>query len=196
MSAHGVEVRAHLRPCVGEIVSGDTAVIVVQEPGVFLAIADVLGHGPAAHAVAEGVAAYLREQAGPDLAGLMHRLHGRLKGTLGAAVGLCYLEGGSGRLRYVGVGNTLLRRFGSAETRLVSRDGTVGHHMRTPREEFLQLETADLVLLTTDGVKEHFGVEDYPGLLGDSPAFVARVVVQRFGKEHDDATCIALRYRP
>jgi serine/threonine protein phosphatase PrpC len=68
--------------------------------------------------------------------------------------------------------------------------------MPTPREAHLQLEAGDLLLLTTDGVKERFSVEDYPGLLGDTPAVVARQVVQRFGKEHDDATCIAVRYQP
>src|SRR5262249_16615215 len=102
----------------------------------------------------------------------------------------------TGRLRYVGIGNTRLRRFGAAETGLVSRDGTVGRYVRTPREQCLQLEASDLVLLTTDGGREHFGPEGYPGLLGDSPAVVARSVVERFGREHDDATCIAVRYRP
>jgi hypothetical protein len=180
----------------GEIVSGDTALIVAQSRGLFLAIVDVLGHGPEAHAVAEQTEAYLREHAGTDLVRLMQQLHERLRGGLGAAVGLGYLEGETGRFRYVGIGNTRLRRFGSAETRLVSRDGTVGQHMRTLREMSLQLEAGDLLLMTTDGVKEHFAVEDYPGLLGDCSAVVARLVVERFGKEHDDATCLALRYRP
>ena len=196
MTADAVETGVHLRPCAGEIVSGDAALAVEQEGGVFLAIVDVLGHGPQAHAVAERVAAYLRENAGPDLLGLMRRLHELLRGALGAAVGLAYLDATSGRLSYVGVGNTRLRRLGSADTRLVSRDGTVGCHMPTPREVHLQLEAGDLLLMTTDGVKEHFAADEYPGLLGDSPAVAARRVVQRFGKDHDDATCLALRYRP
>jgi phosphoserine phosphatase RsbX len=196
MTHAGVETAVYLRPCAGEIVSGDAALTVTQETGLFLAIVDALGHGRQAHAVAEEMAGYLRAQAGTDLLSLARRLHQESKGTLGAAVGLTYLETATGRLRYVGIGNTRLRRFGATETRLVSRDGTVGRQVRTPREECLQLEAGDLILLTTDGVREHFGLEDYPGLLGDSPAVVARSVVERFGREHDDATCIALRYRP
>jgi serine phosphatase RsbU (regulator of sigma subunit) len=184
------------RPCAGEIVSGDAGVIVQQDDGMFIAIADVLGHGPEANILAEETAAYLSEAAGPALVDLMLELHGRLRGTAGAAVALAYLDGTPGRLRYVGVGNTRCRRFGSADSRLVSRDGTVGLHLSTPREQSLQLQAGDLVLLTSDGVKESFGVEDYPGLLGDSPAVVARLVVQRFGKDYDDATCVAVRYRP
>src|SRR5688572_26612516 len=152
MSAEGVEIGLHLRPCFGEIVSGDTVVFVAQGENIFLAIADVLGHGPEAHAVAERIAGYLRENAGPDLTGLMRKLHELLKGTLGAAAGIGYLEKVTGCFRYVGVGNTLLRRFGSAETRLVSRDGTVGAYMRTLSESRLHLDDGDLLLMTTDGV--------------------------------------------
>ena len=196
MSAPAVETGVHLRACTGEIVSGDTAVVAPAGTGLFVAIADVLGHGANAHAVALRIATFLRDRAGSDLMALMRQLDERLKGTPGAAVGLGNVEETTGRLCYVGIGNTCIRRFGSAETRLMSLEGIVGSHMRTPREEVLQLESGDVVLLTTDGVKEHFGVKDYPGLLGDSPAFVARIVVERFGKPHDDATCIALRYRP
>ncbi len=135
-------------------------------------------------------------EAGPDLPDLMTRLHDHLRRTLGAAVGLAFLERAVGRLRFVGVGNTLLRVVGATEARLVSHDGTVGQRMRTPREQSLTLRSGDLVLLTTDGIKSRFGPEQYPGLLGDSPEHVAQTVVRLFGREHDDASCIAVRYRP
>ena len=196
MTEQRVEAGVYMRPCGGEIVTGDAALCVPSGTGSFLAVADVLGHGPQAHAVAERITAYLGAHAGPDLTGLLVRLHELLRGSLGAAVGLGYLDDETGRLRYVGVGNTRLRRFGSADSRLVSRDGTVGGHMRSPREEHLGLAAGDLVLMTSDGVKEAFALDDYPGLLGDSPAVVARRIVERFGKDYDDATCLAVRYRP
>ena len=196
MTDAGVETGVHLRACTGEVDSGDTAVLAAHGAGCFVAIADVLGHGRQAHEIAERIAAFLRDHAGSDLIGLMEQLHEHLKGTRGAAVGLGYVDERTGRLCYVGIGNICIRRFGSAETGLISRDGTVGHRIRTPRAEFLQLEAGDLIVLTTDGVKKNFGVGDYPGLLRDSAASVARMIVQRFGKEHDDATCVALRYRP
>jgi len=196
MIANDVESGVYRRPCMGEIVSGDTGLVVMQEAGVFLAIVDVLGHGPEAHLVAERIAGYLRDNASCDLLEIVQSLHEQLRGGLGAAVGLGCLDRVTGRLRYVGIGNTRLRRIGSVETRMVSRDGTVGCHMPTARETHLQLEAGDLLLMTTDGVKERFSVEDYPGLFGDSAAVVACQVVQRFGKEHDDATCIAVRYQP
>jgi len=52
----------------------------------------------------------------------------------------------------------------------------------------------DVLVLYTDGVKEHFGLEDYPELLKDKAETIATHIIHQFGKENDDAACIALRY--
>jgi serine phosphatase RsbU (regulator of sigma subunit) len=116
-------------------------------------------------------------------------------GTRGAAVGLCAIDTSSGRAAYVGVGNTVLRRFGKTETRLVSLDGVLGQNMRTPRPQTLELEAGDLIVLYTDGVRDRFTSDDYPGIFHHAPEDVARIVVERFGKPYDDAACIAVRIR-
>ena len=184
------------RPFFGQTVGGDTALALERDGGLFLAIADVLGHGPDAHVVACAVDECLRTHASHDLLDTLARLDARLRGTLGAAAGLCFVDLVAGALRYVGIGNTAARRFGAAGTRLVSREGIVGQRMRTPREQSLRLGPGDLVMLYTDGVSDRFELDDYPGVLVEDPATVASVVVERFGKRHDDATCLAFRYRP
>jgi serine phosphatase RsbU (regulator of sigma subunit) len=184
-----------IRPCFGHTVGGDTAIALNLEDGLFLGIVDVLGHGPDAHVVAQIACDCIREHASPDVAAVLVRLDERLRGTLGAAAGLAFVNLARGELRYVGVGNTAARRLGSGEERLVSREGIVGGRMRTPQERRVGLSDGDLVLLYTDGVSDRFGVNDYPGMLADEPASVAALVVDRFGKHHDDATCIAFRYQ-
>ncbi len=87
-----------------------------------------------------------------------------------------------------------MRRFGKAETRLVSKDGVLGQNMRSPLHQTLQLDPGDLVVLYTDGVSDRFTSDDYPGVLHHAPQEVASNIVQRFGKNHDDAACIAVRY--
>jgi serine phosphatase RsbU (regulator of sigma subunit) len=57
----------------------------------------------------------------------------------------------------------------------------------------LTLQRGDVVLLHTDGVSERFELEDYPEILGHAPATIVRVVLRRFGKDRDDAGCLALR---
>jgi serine phosphatase RsbU (regulator of sigma subunit) len=184
-----------VRPCPGEWVSGDAVVIQPLDDGLFAAIVDVLGHGPEAHELAVAIDAYLVRHAGTDLSALMTDLHQHVKGTRGAAVGLCAIEAATGRASYVGTGNTVLRRFGKTHTRLVSQDGVLGQNMRTPRPQALQLESGDLTVLYTDGVRDRFTSDDYPGVFHHAPKEVARTIIDRFGKSHDDAACIAVRYR-
>jgi len=183
-----------VRPCPGQILSGDAVVIRPLEQGLFVAIVDVLGHGPEAHELTQVIDAYLARYGTSDVSGLMTRLHQHLKGTRGAAVGLCAIDATTGRIDYVGIGNTALRLFGKAETRLVSQDGVLGQNMRTPLAQTLQLEPGDLIVLYTDGVSDRFTSDDYPGISRHAPKEVASNIVQRFGKDHDDAACIAVRY--
>ena len=188
-----LEYSSKVRPCLGEYLSGDTVVIRPLEHGLFLAIVDVLGHGAEAHELTHMIEAYLARYGTSDVSGVMARLHQHLKGTRGAAVGLCAIDA-TGRVDYAGIGNTSLRRFGKMETRLVSQDGVLGQNMRTPLPQTLQLEPGDLILLYTDGVSDRFTSDDYPGVLHHAPQEVASNIVQRFGKNHDDAACIAVRY--
>ena len=183
-----------IRPCHGEYLSGDAVVIRPLEHGLFVAIVDVLGHGPEAHELTLVIDAYLARYGTSDVSGLMTRLHQHLRGTRGAVAGLCAIDAATGRTNYAGIGNTVMRRFGKAETRLVSQAGVLGQNMRTPLPQTLQLDAGDLIVLYTDGVSDRFTSEDYPGVLHHAPQEVASNIVQRFGKDHDDAACIAVRY--
>ena len=139
-----------IRPCQGESLSGDAVVIRPLENGLLLAIVDVLGHGPEAHELTHRIDTFLSRYGSRDVVGTMTHLHQHLRGTRGAAVGLCAIDTTTGRVDYAGIGNTAMRHFGAAETRLVSQDGVLGQNMRTPRPQHLQLEPGDLVVLYTD----------------------------------------------
>ena len=58
----------------------------------------------------------------------------------------------------------------------------------------MTLSYGDVVLLYTDGVKDRFELGEYPQLLQHGAEAIAKTIVQRFGKDYDDASCIALRY--
>jgi serine phosphatase RsbU (regulator of sigma subunit) len=183
-----------IRPCMGERLSGDAVVIRPLEHGLFVAIIDVLGHGPEAHELTHVIEAFLDRHASADVFRLMKHLHQRLKGTRGAAVGLCAIDSARGSIDYVGIGNTGIRRIGESETRLVSQDGVLGQNMRTPLLQSLELESGDLIVLYTDGVSDRFTTNGYPCLLHHAPKEVVRILLDRFGKDHDDSACIAVRY--
>jgi negative regulator of sigma-B (phosphoserine phosphatase) len=183
-----------IRPFMGERVSGDAGIVIEEADGLFVAIIDVLGHGPEAHEVAVSITEFLNGADRSDLCGLLVDLDQQLRGTRGAAVGLARIGHGYGNLCYAGIGNTVIRRIGSEPSRLVSRDGTLGHIMRTPREETLELGPNDIVLMYTDGIQDHFDLDRYPSLKRDSARAIAQNIVRLFGKPHDDTTCIAFRH--
>jgi serine phosphatase RsbU (regulator of sigma subunit) len=196
VKANGVlQHSCRIRPCPGERVSGDAVVTrPLDDHGLLVAIVDVLGHGPEAHSLTHVIESYLKRFGSADVSGVMQRLHCHLKGTRGAAAGLCAIDTANGHLVYAGVGNTAVRRFGKMETRLVSQDGVLGHSMRSLVPQTLQLEPGDTVVLYTDGVSDRFTLEQYPSVMRHDPCDVANNIVQRFGKGHDDAACVAVRY--
>ncbi|MCW6036987.1 SpoIIE family protein phosphatase [Spirulina subsalsa FACHB-351] len=183
------------RPCFGERVSGDQALIDEKDGIIFLGIIDALGHGKEAHQVSALMQKFLHENWTFDVRKTLLNLHEHCKGTLGAAVGLGLLNVQTGELSYSGVGNTVIRLVGKQSKRLYSADGIVGSRMRTPVEQKLYLTPTDILLMYTDGVKDRFEVNDYPQLLYESPQALARNIVRQFEKVYDDATCLVLRYK-
>lgn len=183
------------RPLNNDVFCGDTGIIKQFDQKVFLAILDVLGHGEAAHQVAQVCEDFLEKNYGDDLAQIMTNLDKHIKGTRGAVAGLCILDLERGKVKCVGTGNVTVRKFGSSNIRIIPRGGIIGYEMRTPIEERMNLYHGDILVLHTDGVMEHFDLEDYPAILVDDAKTIATQIIALFGKEHDDACCIALRYQ-
>ncbi len=183
-----------MRPCFGETVSGDAVVVREVDHGLFVGIIDVLGHGREAHEQARVIMRFLHEETSMEPVTVINRLHEHLQGERGAAVGLCFIDGKAGTLRYTGVGNTGIRIFGRREVHLISQDGVLGHRMRPARTESARLSPEDVVVFYTDGVSSRFRLDEYPRLHGHSARAIASAIVHRFGKKYDDVTCIAVRY--
>ena len=54
--------------------------------------------------------------------------------------------------------------------------------MRTPREQRMSLSRRDIVLMYSDGVRDHFEWRDYPQLLLGDAEKIARTVIRLFGQ--------------
>ncbi len=189
-----IEIASFARPYLGQRVSGDTVVIEHRDDILFLAIVDALGHGPQANAVANKAEQFLCNNWSSDVLDTMQRLHSDLKETIGAGAGLCVVDRITRKARYIGVGNTVLRTFGSQATRLISSDGIIGSRFRTPAVQTVSLNESGIILMYTDGVSDRFDVEQYPQIHYHSASAIARKIVDSFGKPYDDATCMAIRY--
>jgi phosphoserine phosphatase RsbX len=193
-SGRTVEVGSYVRPCSGELQSGDAVATYSEGNITFFAIIDALGHGARANAVAVRAIGFLERHWSSNIVASMSGLHRELTGTDGAAVGLCVLDLPSGQLRYGGIGNTVCFIAGKQTCKLRSQDGIVGVHVPTLRESSCTIESGDTGLLLTDGISDDFYKGDRPSLFVSSPRIVSRNVIKLFGRKMDDAACLAFRY--
>jgi negative regulator of sigma-B (phosphoserine phosphatase) len=173
---------------------GDTGVIKVYENKCFFALIDVLGHGKDAYKDSVLAENYLLENYRSNLVDMMNGLHLHLKGTRGAVATLCRLDIINGEMNYVGIGNITGRVYGIKSSRFVSRDGVIGYNVRNPKEQQAKLYPGDILILSSDGVKEHFDLAFYPDLLKGSAQKIATGLIDHLGKGSDDSSCIVLRY--
>ena len=176
-----------------EIECGDAAVIHQNDESVFVALIDALGHGTKAYEAACLAVDFLDQNYEEPLPELMKKLHIHLQGSRGVVAGLCRIHIKEGYLDYVGVGNISTRIYGEEKQFLVSKDGVVGFSMTEPKEVQAVLRDNDLLILTSDGIRDLFPLEEYPNLLHGSSDNVVQFIMKRFRK-FDDASCIVLRY--
>ena len=192
MQANGVDLSFHGRACKGEHYSGDLAFIREQGTDTFLAIVDAAGHGRSAHRVVLEVEKILREADVRDLLALIPRLHEQLKGGPGAVVIAGYLNRENLEFTYVRIGDSHGRIFGARSRSLQGQAGMLGHAIPTPEVFCDKLGSGDVLVLCTDGIAERFDLANIPGSRTASANDLAPRIVEKYGKDHDDATCLVV----
>ncbi len=176
-----------------ENVSGDIGFIHEHGQEIFIGLIDGSGHGPEARRIAQTCRQYLEDNMGMELVSLMKGLHDLNRGSRGCVAIIASLDLDNLQLNYVGVGNICMRKFGNSHERSLLGEGIVGYSISTPKEKLMQLQNGDVLVFHSDGIKSHFGINDYPEILKDDAKTIAINIVRKFGKNDDDATCIVLR---
>lgn len=190
-----VEHAASIRPMPGNSVGGDAAVILEIGEVLWAVVIDVLGHGPDAYELALRVVDQVQRVHPVGPGALLEELHREFLGSRGFGAAVVSVDKRDGRVCHAGVGNVVARTLCGGERRFVSSDGVVGLRFRTPKEETVQLPHDGLVVMYTDGVSNRFGLAEYPMICSHEASEVVDTIVALFGKDHDDAGCIALRYK-
>jgi len=181
-----------LRPITGETECGD-AYGAVQAGGTVTAVlCDGLGHGPlAATAAAEGVAAVLDDPAG-EPATLLGRVHRRMSGTRGGAVGI--VQVGGQLARFAGLGNVAASIVsGGTRKSMISIPGIAGHQARALRQFEYEVPPGAAVILHSDGISSRWEAAALPGIAARDPLLIAAVLLAEAGVHRDDAGVLVLK---
>jgi serine phosphatase RsbU (regulator of sigma subunit) len=182
------------RPYPGEQVSGDDWQLDHHAHGFRVSMIDGLGHGqPAANAAAAAKALLAsRPELGPVEA--LRACHAALFSTRGAAMWIANVYPTQSKLTYAGVGNVDARLWQEGrQHRLVAQRGIVGAALPTVRLYEVTLKHHWVLLVHTDGVREHFDADSLPDLLTSDPQAMADGILLAWGRPTDDALVLVAR---
>jgi negative regulator of sigma-B (phosphoserine phosphatase) len=190
----GLDVGSAVKPCPGELVSGDVVLSASTQRGRLVALIDGLGHGPGAADVATRAADAFREHAELPLGELFAVVHRTLRGTRGAVASAASFDLTSASFEFAGIGNVAVRVLSesSANERVTPlvRPGVLGSAFRSVTSQRLSFHEGDALLLYSDGVRSRF---DALALRLLDARAAAEDVLATASRNNDDASCVVVR---
>lgn len=159
-----------------------------------LAVADGIGHGPAAAEASRRAVEVARDHASEQPAAGLAAVHAALRPTRGAAVAIAELDQANATVRFAGVGNISACIVGQHDSRsAISHNGIAGHEARKIQEFSYIWPAGSLVILHSDGLSARWELGAYPGLQSHHPSVVAGVLYRDFSRRRDDALIVVVR---
>ncbi len=183
------EIGSIQRPAAGQLVCGDS-LTVVDGPSLFIALADGLGHGPAAAEAARPFCEFAAAHRAEPLDQILVKASEALAHTRGAAGALVRIDSQARSLEFSGIGNIELKSLLNSAIQPFCRPGILGRGRPRVRVDAFPVAAGELLALFSDGVSSRFSLDQYRHL---RPHDLARALLAEHGKRHDDATCVVVR---
>lgn len=173
----------------------DVVILKRTRTGVFFCLLDVSGHGFTAASLTRKAKQYVLKNTSRGLTQVMRGLHLYLKGTRGCVAAMGRIDAKKGLLHYVSNGNIGARIFKkSSSLRILPKTGIIGYIMPTPVQETHRLADGDIVVLYSDGIKDHFVRNECEHFLKENAQSIAKKILKLFSRGSDDSACLALRF--
>ena len=102
------------------------------------------------------------------------------------AITLIRIELPSLRMQHAGVGNVDLRALSATRIHPISYPGVVGGRFRRVMSTEFLLQEGDVITLFSDGISSRLDLQELPRR---DAQVLAETILQRHGKDHDDASC-------
>ena len=145
----------------------------------------------AARQLGRGLAAVLEDPAA-EPAALLERVHRRMSGTRGGAVGIVRIDGPLAR--FAGLGNVAASIVSGGERKsMISLPGIAGHQARAIRQFEYQVPPGAAVILHSDGISSRWEAAALPGIDARDPLLIAAVLLAAAGVHRDDAGILVLK---
>lgn len=161
----------------------------------FLCIADGLGHGRNAQIAAYTAIEFIGEHLHKPLTNLFADCNEILRHTHGVVMAVAIIDEKTGVLTYAGIGNIRAMVAGTQVIRLSNRYGIIGAGYKTLSTESVKLTPGDLVILTTDGIREMLEISNYKTTLLQNIDNLADTIIKEWSNPQDDAAVMIYQWR-
>lgn len=179
----------------GETVSGDSWLYMASDRRTVCAIADGLGHGPLAANASSCAIERLRASGDVPLVEQLTRVHGALRTTRGAALGVVEIHRDQQIAKFAGIGNIMAVILDQGTIRqMVSHNGILGHQMNRVTEFQYPWSESAILVMCSDGINTRWDLKSYDGLLSRDPSLIAAVLYRDFTRGRDDATVVVYKH--
>lgn len=160
-----------------------------------LALADGLGHGPAAHHAASAAMQCIAAHLDDSCSAMFAACNTRLLETRGAVLAVAIIDHDTNLLTVGVTGNIRVRLFGmNSAIRLGAGRGFVGAGYPLPTLERLPLEQGDRLVMITDGVDDSAGMRACIERRDETSQQLADDVLQSWARKDDDAAVLVYRH--
>ncbi len=178
------------RPIRSSEINGDAYLFVEWNGQTLMAVIDGLGHGVEAYMASQKAREYVENHATEDLEEVVKGCDMHIRKTRGVSIGLVRIDRNTSRFSCCGVGNVEMRILSRRSRHPISTAGIVGYNVRKIRMfDYPYDPEGVVVVIHSDGVSSRFDPFKYPHLRRD-PQGVAEQIIDRWGKETDDATIL------
>ena len=182
----------------GEDVCGDAWCSRSRDGRLAILVADGLGHGLLAHEAAEAAVDVFKKSHELPPARVIEDIHAALRATRGAAVAMLAVDTERGTATYSGLGNITSSIIVSSTVahHLVAHNGTAGHTAARIQEFHYPAPAGSVIALWSDGLRNNWSLDAYPGLRARSASVIAAILYRDFSRRRDDVTLVVATDRP
>lgn len=178
----------------GELACGDYYCWKENAEKIVVLVADGLGHGPQAATASKKAGSIFSQNYHLPLLSVLNLIHEGLRGTRGAAVGICQVDKKQRLLSFAGIGNVVACLESElGRNQLLSMNGIAGYEARTLREWSLPWTPRSTLIIYTDGLSSHWTLSKYPGIKAGPPIFISAALFRDHRKPIDDCTVVTIK---
>ena len=188
-----LNIGSYLRSCFGERLIGDAIITHEVDEFSYFVVIDGIGHGPTAESISSEIVTYLQSNWIPNPSQLIENVHSHMLGSAGAVIGISLVNLKKSTLTFAGLGNISCKILSDKNTQMVSADGLLGSRYRSVSNSEIKIKRDDLIVMHSDGVSSTAQISEMPKLRALSPKVLAKLIVQDYGSEFDDASCLVVK---